>query len=90
MVHVSPGSPAPAAANEPSRVGFTVGKSVGNSVARHRVSRRLREAVRPLLTDLPHGSRIVVRALPEAANSSVAELREQIASGLASIRGRMP
>ena len=69
-------------------MGFTVGKSVGNSVIRHRVSRRLREAIRPLVTDLPAGSRVVVRALPEAAGASVTELREQLASALATLERR--
>lgn len=70
-------------------MGFTVGKAVGNSVTRHRVSRRLREAVRPLLSELPAGSRVVVRALPPAADASVLELREQISSALASLQRRV-
>ena len=85
VVHLSPsiaGSPGP------GRIGFTVGKAVGNSVIRHRVTRRLREAVRPLLPDLPAGSRVVVRALPDAAGASVVELREQFASALAALRRR--
>ena len=49
---------------------------------------RLREAVRPLLPDLPAGSRVVVRALPDAAGASVVELREQFASALAALRRR--
>lgn len=85
VVHLSP---AAVALTEPARVGFTVGKSVGNSVIRHRVSRRLREAIRPLVTDLPAGSRVVVRALPEAAGASVGELREQLASALATLQRR--
>lgn len=83
VVHVTVGLGA-----DPARVGFTVGKSVGNSVVRHRVTRRLREAVRPLLPDLPAGSRVVVRALPEAAGASVIDLREQIASALRTLQRR--
>src|SRR4051794_22861366 len=37
------------AAGRPARAGFVVSSAVGNSVVRHRVSRRLREQVRPLL-----------------------------------------
>ena len=89
VVHVAT-APATATAIGPdqARVGFTVGRSVGNSVTRHRVSRRLREAMRPLVADLPPGSRIVIRALPQAATASVADLREQIASALASVQRR--
>lgn len=69
-------------------MGFTVSKAVGGSVVRHRVVRRLREAVRPLLAGLPAGSSVVIRALPAAAETSVGELQAQIASGLRSINER--
>jgi ribonuclease P protein component len=49
-----------------SLIGLIVGKAVGNSVVRHRVSRRLRAAVSGLVDDLPAGSRVVLRALPGA------------------------
>lgn len=48
-----------------ARVGFVVSKKVGNSVIRHRVTRRLRHMVREL--DRPDGLDVVVRALPAAA-----------------------
>ena len=85
VVHLSS---AAGARTDLAQVGFTVGKSVGNSVVRHRVTRRLREAVRPLLPDLPAGSRVVVRALPEASGASVVDLREQIASALRTLQRR--
>ena len=37
----------------PARLGFTVTKKVGNAVVRNRTRRRLREAARLLLRDLP-------------------------------------
>jgi ribonuclease P protein component len=46
-----------------TQVGLIVGKKVGPSVARHSVSRRLREQLRSRLDLVPEGSRIVVRAL---------------------------
>ena len=45
-------------------MGFVVSKKIGNAVVRNRVTRRLREIVRPHLETLPAGSAIVLRALP--------------------------
>ncbi|HKS48790.1 MAG TPA: ribonuclease P protein component [Amycolatopsis sp.] len=56
------------------RAGFVVSKSVGNSVVRHRVSRRLRHLVAARLGTLPDGATLVVRALPPASTASSAEL----------------
>ena len=55
-------------------VGFVVAKSVGGSVQRHRVVRRLRAQVAQRLIALPAGSGTVVRALPGAATAASAEL----------------
>ncbi|MQA08471.1 MAG: ribonuclease P protein component [Pseudonocardiaceae bacterium] len=57
-----------------ARAGFVVSKAVGNSVVRHRVVRRLRHLVATRLGTLEAGSTLVVRALPQAANASSAEL----------------
>jgi ribonuclease P protein component len=59
---------------DPARVGFVVGKVVGNSVVRHRVQRRLRHLCLKRLAVLPTGSEVVVRALPPAAGATYAEL----------------
>ena len=64
------------------RAGFVVGKAVGNSVVRHRVTRRLRAAVLQELHRLPAGADLVVRARPEAATAPSARLRADLASGL--------
>jgi ribonuclease P protein component len=61
-------------ATRSTRVGFVVSKAVGNSVVRHRVSRRLRHLMRDRLGTLPTGCSLVVRALPAAAAASSAEL----------------
>ncbi len=53
-----------------TRVGFIVSKAVGNSVVRHRVTRRLRHLMRDRLAVLPPGSEVVVRALAPAATAS--------------------
>ncbi|MEO6089743.1 MAG: ribonuclease P protein component [Umezawaea sp.] len=57
-----------------SKVGFVVSKAVGNSVVRHRVSRKLRHVVRDRLAQLPVGTSLVVRALPASAEASSADL----------------
>ena len=64
-------------------VGFVVGKSVGNSVVRHRVSRRLRAVFAGRLDTLPAASATVVRALPDAAGASSARLAADIDGALA-------
>ncbi|HVV09113.1 ribonuclease P protein component [Amycolatopsis sp.] len=64
------------------RAGFVVSKAVGNSVVRHRVSRRLRHLVAGHLGTVPPGSSLVVRALPPAATASSAELGADLDSAL--------
>jgi len=57
-----------------ARVGFVVSKAVGNSVVRHRVTRRLRALVAERLGTLPAGCALVIRALPAAAGATSSEL----------------
>ena len=66
------------------RVGFVVAKKIGNAVVRNRVTRRLREIVRPHLETLPAGSAMGLRALPGIEGQPFAELREDVDSALAS------
>lgn len=61
-----------------SKVAFAVGKNVGNSVIRHRVTRQLRHIVSPALSRFPIGSHVVVRALPGAATATFTQLRENL------------
>ncbi len=65
VVHVVPGTD-----GGTTSVGFVVSKAVGDAVTRNRVKRRLRHLMRERLTVAPPGSRIVVRALPGAADAS--------------------
>ena len=65
-----------------SRAGFVVSKAVGNSVVRHRVSRRLRHLVRDRLGTLPPASSLVVRALPPAATATSTELGSDLDAAL--------
>ena len=64
------------------RVGFVVSKAVGNSVVRHRVSRRLRHQAGARLGTLPPGTALVVRALPASANATSAELGRDLDAAL--------
>jgi ribonuclease P protein component len=64
------------------RAGFVVGKAVGNSVVRHRVTRRLRAAVLQELHRLPADADLVVRARPESATATFGRLRADLAGGL--------
>lgn len=65
-----------------TRVGFVVSKAVGNSVVRHRVSRRLRHQMAERLGQLPAGTAVVVRALPPAATASSAEIGKDLDAAL--------
>ena len=72
----------PAAGGEP-RVGFVVAKSVGNAVVRNRVKRRLRAQMTHRIDQLPDGGRLVVRALPPAADLSSDALAHDLDRALA-------
>ena len=60
------------------QIGLIVAKSVGNSVDRHRVSRRLRHVARSLMTELNPADRIVVRALPSSRDALSSRLQTQL------------
>ena len=70
-----------------ARAGFVVGKAVGNSVVRHRVTRQLRAAVRQELHRLPPTADLVVRARPEAAAAGFTALRRDLAAGMSRLLG---
>lgn len=55
--------------NDPAKLGLIVGKSVGNSVVRHRIARQIRHAVREDLNNLPNGTLFVVRAMKKPNNA---------------------
>ncbi len=80
VVHLAPtGDPGPA------KVGFAVSRAVGIAVIRNQVKRRLRHAMRSRVGSLPHGSLIVVRALPAAASASFVELGADLDQCLARV-----
>ena len=71
--------------SEHTKVAFAVGKNVGNSVVRHKVTRQLRHAIAPLIANFPAGSYVVVRALPEASQASFSQLSENLKFALSKV-----
>jgi ribonuclease P protein component len=70
------------AAARPPIVGLVVGRAVGPSVVRHRVSRRLRAQLTTRLQSLAPASGTVVRALPEAAVADSVKLGQDLDAAL--------
>jgi ribonuclease P protein component len=64
------------------KIGLVVSKSVGSSVQRHAVSRKLRHVARGVITELRPGDRIVIRALPGSSRAVSARLDKQLRSAL--------
>jgi ribonuclease P protein component len=64
------------------QVGLIVAKSVGSSVQRHRVARRLREVARSALAELEPEEQMVIRALPGSSQAKSACLEQQLRAGL--------
>jgi ribonuclease P protein component len=69
-----------AAENSNPRAGLIVGKSVGGSVQRHRLSRQIRHSIAPLMQNLPQGSLLVIRALKDSksVDAEISELLNQL------------
>ncbi|HWV25798.1 MAG TPA: ribonuclease P protein component [Aeromicrobium sp.] len=65
-----------------TRVGFVVSRAVGDAVTRNRVKRRLRHLMRDRLDAVPAGSRVVIRALPSAADHESSDLGTQLDAAL--------
>ncbi len=68
--------------NENPRAGLIIGKVVGGSVRRHRVSRQIRHALAPQLVNFPEGSLIVIRGLKQSASVDVQGEVAEISSRL--------
>jgi len=63
---------------EPPRIGFIVSRAVGPAVVRNKVKRRLRHLAVGYLQSLPEGSLLVLRANPQAATASQADLAAEL------------
>lgn len=68
-----------------ARAGFIVSKAVGPAVTRNRVKRRLRHLTAPRLTTLPNGTELVIRALPNAAARTYAQLSRDVDDAVAAL-----
>jgi ribonuclease P protein component len=66
----------------PTRFGFIVSKSVGNSETRNLVTRRFRAIGREALESRPLGRDVVIRALPGSPEVSWSNLRGEILNAL--------
>lgn len=64
-------------------VGFVVPKSVGTAVRRNLVRRRLRALMRERTAAVPAGTKVVVRALPPAAEAAFDTLAADLDAALA-------
>ena len=65
----------PVTNNDHPKCGLIINKSVGGSVARHSLARKVRHAAAPQLSKLPTGSLLVIRAL---AKNNVNEVSVEI------------
>lgn len=79
----SAGSELPYVRRGGPRCGLIVSKAVGNAVARHRTSRRLRHVLAKLIAEIPARYDLVIRALPAAGEASSAELEKDLRKALA-------
>jgi ribonuclease P protein component len=70
------------AADNPTRIGFIVSKSVGNAVNRNLVTRRLRSIGHEVVLARPTGTDLVIRALPGSQGVSWTTLQSEILDGL--------
>lgn len=79
VFHVAPGK------TNGTRFAFAVGKNVGNSVIRHKVTRRLRHLVMANYSKFPSSTDIVIRGLPGIEQASHQELQENFDQALSKV-----
>lgn len=71
-LHITP------AVNENPRAGLIIGRAVGGSVRRHRVSRQIRHALAVELEKFPQGSLIVIRGLKQDVSVDAPKVNVQV------------
>lgn len=73
--------------NQSPRAGLIIGKAVGGSVRRHRVSRQIRHALATHLENFPDGSLIVIRGLKQS--TAVGAPKVNVQAEIAEISSRL-
>ncbi|MTA80126.1 MAG: ribonuclease P protein component, partial [Actinobacteria bacterium] len=56
--------------SEPARAGLIISKSVGGSVIRHRLARKIRHCLQDQYSQLPSGSLLVIRGMSKSATAN--------------------
>ncbi len=72
-----------------ARVGLTAGKVLGNAVARNRIKRRMREAVRASLHSLPAQVDVILHPRRAVLTIEFALLKQEVERTFKAIAGRM-
>ena len=83
-LYITPATNTSEAHNSSAKCGLIINKAVGGSVQRHRLARKVRHAVAPLIASLPAGSLFVVRALKQDGDSNIAPEITELTSKLIS------
>jgi len=71
-LYITPATNSSEQQNPSAKCGLIINKAVGGSVQRHRLARKVRHAVAPLISSLPAGTLFVVRALKQDGDSNIA------------------
>jgi ribonuclease P protein component len=71
------------------RVGLTVGRALGGAVARNRLKRRMREAVRFSLGNLAVPVDVVINPKRSAATAEFSELQNEVEQGFRAIEEKL-
>ena len=80
----------PVTNNDSAKCGLIINKSVGGSVARHRLARKVRHAVAPTISTLPTGSLLVIRALKQDGDKNITAEILELVSKLAAEKFLLP
>jgi len=81
-LYISPASENNLELSNPPKFGLIINKSVGGSVVRHSLARKLRHAVAPQLSKLPNNSLLVIRALSKNTTGEVISEVEKLVNKL--------